>query len=589
MTAENGIRLVSQNGAQEVDEALLAEVQHVVHELTKTLKIFRTYPKENTISINAIDELLQTFSEYLGEHQILELFVDRHELQWRGVVVYSEPDQRRSFALKLDRDGVRRMVFQEGITGEEVLGLLEALTTDTDEESLEDDLVTVLWDKQLSHVKVYVLDDLSDDEQFNPDLVDAAESDTAAEGAAAIEGSSMGSTPGPAPGPAAPEDGSLDPAPQTALCTGTKAKIHPITDEQAESLRKTSEDEDSHDISTDLTDILFDILRSETQDQVYLNTLKVLVELALMHVKNIAFGRAADIVGVLRAFATDDDTGKDVQAHIVEQLQSLGGDACMATIVETLREHEGINVTELSRFLMMLPADAAPHLCEVMELERYDEVVRTAVRHLVKDDPTVLTSKLAGANVDMAVKVLTILEQVADPDLAQALVDPLGAAETPVKKASVRLLERLKNAPSRDLLLEYVTSEDPGLRKGALRALSSFGELTGPATPLRQQVAFKDFDDRTLEEKKTLLVTLARLESHHAIDFLVDILDDRKWFEKTGHAETRACAALALGETDDDRARNALDRHLNDKSELVRTAIGLVRRTTEKVTAAAGR
>ncbi|HUW56014.1 MAG TPA: hypothetical protein VMZ92_05220, partial [Planctomycetota bacterium] len=174
MDAEKGAQLIRRKGAIKVDEALLAEVQHVVQELTKTLKIFRTYPRENTISVNAIDKLVQTFAEFLGKHEILELFVDRHELQWRDVVVYSEPDQRKSFALKLDRDGVRRMVFQQGIDRNEVVGLLEAFTTDIDEESLEDDLVTVLWDKQLSHVKVYVLDNMATEEVFDEDLVDAA-------------------------------------------------------------------------------------------------------------------------------------------------------------------------------------------------------------------------------------------------------------------------------------------------------------------------------------------------------------------------------------------------------------------------------
>ena len=58
----------------QVDETLLAEVQEVVHELAKTIKIFRTYPRTNNISITAIDNLVEVFSEYLTRHAALELF-----------------------------------------------------------------------------------------------------------------------------------------------------------------------------------------------------------------------------------------------------------------------------------------------------------------------------------------------------------------------------------------------------------------------------------------------------------------------------------------------------------------------------------
>ncbi|HUW56946.1 MAG TPA: HEAT repeat domain-containing protein, partial [Planctomycetota bacterium] len=375
-----------------------------------------------------------------------------------------------------------------------------------------------------------------------------------------------------------------------AICAATKSKLPSLTEEQTETLERLVEEEKSTDVSEDLTDILFHILldASSPDDDMRRNAVKVLVGLVMMHVKGPSFKAAADVLGRLRALAADDELSKDSRVHIVEQLQSLGDEQQMGVIVETLKDHDDISQTELARFLMMLPATAAPALCEVMELQRYDKVVRVALKHLVKDDPTVLTSRLLGSNIDVAVKVLGILEQVAEPGVAQALVEPLTAAETPVKKASVTLLEQLGNAPARDLLLEYVTSEDPGLRKAALKSLTRFRGIAGPATPLRQQLAFKDFHDRTLEEKKALLVTLARLESHHAIDLLVDILDRSKWFERSNHAETRACAALALGVLDDDRAREALDRHLGDKSQVVRTAAGLAHKASEQTTTTAG-
>jgi HEAT repeat protein len=551
--------------------------------LAKTLKIFRTYPRENAASVHAVDELTRVFCEHLLKHQSLELFVERSELQWQGVPVYSEPDPRKSVALKLDRNGVRRIEFHDGITRAEMVSLLEALTTEVDEESLEDDIVTLLWEKQLSHVKVYVLDEMSTgQEAFDDNMVSADEPQGAPR-----EGSSEGSTSKSTSG------ASWDGSPSTGvilptLCAATKAKLHPLTEEQTATLHGMTSKEASHDVSEDLTDILFDVLRGEAQKEVTGNALKVLIDLVMMCVKDGLFGRSADVLGRLRALAAGEDVDKDVRGRITQQLLSMADPSSTKTILDTLRDRGDINQVDLGRFLTMLPTAAAGALCEMIRVEPYGDIVLSAVKYLVKDDPKVLTSKLASSDVAMAKGVLAILEQVAGPELTQAIFDPLMAAEIPVKLASVNLLLKLKGKAAQDLLLNYVASADAVLRKAALKAVAGLGEPQGPVAVLREQLTDKNLSSRTLDEKKSLLVTLAKIESHHAIALLQGILAGRRWFEKSGHAETRACAALALGEIDDDRAREILERYSSDKAEAVRTATRLVLSRGAKTAATVG-
>jgi len=567
----------------QVVQALLAEVQEVVHSLTKTLKIFRTYPRDNSTSISAVDELTRTLCTYLGRRQKLELFVERHELQWQGVPVYSERDQRKSFALKLDLNGVRRLVFYNGLGRLEVTGLLEALTAELDEQSLEDDLVTLLWEKQLSHIKVYVLDEMSGGHDgFDASLLPSDDLEGAPEDGVS-EGSSQKSSPAPS------SDGTRGGEPLLpTICAATKAKLHPLTEEQAGALRETTEKEASHDVSEDFTEILFDILQTEPQEELLGNILKVLIDLVMMYVKGALFARSADILGRLRALAADEETAKDLRARVTEQLQLLADPTCITAILETLQDQAGVSQEELSRFLMMLPAAAASELCALMKCEPYRDTVRSAIMYLAKDDPKVLASKLASMDIQTAENVLTMLEEVAQPELIQAMFRPLTDAEGPVKLASVNLLSRLKGTVARDLLLSYVASGDATLRKAALKALGGFGEFPGPATALRQQVMDRNLHARTLDEKKSLLVTIAKLESRHAVEFLGNLLAARRWFEKRSHAETRACAALALGEIDDDRARDILARHTSDKAETVRTATHLALSRSMKTAAAVG-
>jgi hypothetical protein len=207
----------------EADPALLKEAQGVVDSLTKTIKIFQTYPRENTISITSVDNLTRSFCDYLDKHGSLEIFVNRHELLFQNAVVYSEKDPRRSLALKLDRDGVRRVLFYKGIARPEVVSLLETLTAPVNEESLDDDVVTLLWEKQLQHIKVFVLDDLvaGDQGRFDQNLLSGANVDLSA---APKGGSSMGAA-SAAPTQIKAEGMSGGQGDQHAVCEAVKHKI----------------------------------------------------------------------------------------------------------------------------------------------------------------------------------------------------------------------------------------------------------------------------------------------------------------------------------------------------------------------------
>jgi len=56
------------------------------------------------------------------------------------------------------------------------------------------------------------------------------------------------------------------------------------------------------------------------------------------------------------------------------------------------------------------------------------------------------------------------------------------------------------------------------------------------------------------------------------VDLLKRIAEDKGWFESNKHLETRACAVLALGDTQSEAARAALERYAREKAESIRAA-----------------
>ncbi len=555
--------------AAEVDPAILAEVQEVVSGLVKTAKIFRTYPRDNSISITAIDNLVQTFSDYLTRREELELFVQRHELLFQGAVVYSDADARKSFAMKLDRDGVRRVVFFQGIERTEVVGLLEVLTTEVGDDSLEDDVVTLLWDKQLQHVKVFVLDDLASGEGgYDPGLMGAGElKGTDAPPPAAESGNTT-----TVPSPTGMDALRAELTGQVAVCEMAKSKVKPLSEQDSAALLATTQAEETHNIGEDLASILTEVLMTETEDEVYTNAAKLLVDLAVNEVKRASLGPAAEILTRMKSAAASSDYSPAARTRIGEQFAAILAPAPMTAIGDALRVHDNLNAQDVERLLRALPTGAIPALAAMLEITHYEKQVVAALRALVKDDPAQLVPMVGKGRVATAKKLLDVLAPYASPGLVTMLSGPLASCEDAVKAASVGLVASVKCQASRDILTAYATSLNATLRRETLRALALWDGPTAPATPLRSEVASKDFDERSLDEKKMFFAALAKLEGRHAVEYLESIATQRKWFEKPSRTETRACAALGLGEVAEESADAALDRIALDRAETVATA-----------------
>jgi HEAT repeat protein len=373
------------------------------------------------------------------------------------------------------------------------------------------------------------------------------------------------------------------------VCAATKAKIGPITAEQATELEQRTEKEETCDIAVDLEEILLGILRTNMDPEICTNACKVLIELSIMHVRNMDFAASVGVIRRMAALAADETLDRNVRAQIAEQLLTLAEPSRVVAVVDTLRNHEKISEKDLSEFLMMLPSSSACDLCELLQIERYATVAASAIKHLVKDHPEALVSRIVGRTVQESLNVLRIIEELGSPAVVQALAEPLQSADDMVKTASVKLLTRVKNTQARTLLVGFLSSPNAPLRKATLRGLIEFGAAPGNATPLRKEAESRNFHSRSLDEKKAHLEAIAKLESSQAVDFLAGVLGRRRWFEKGPVAETRACAALALGQIDDDRARTALQRSASDRSRTVRAAVSMALDRQTETAGATGR
>src|SRR5258705_10781300 len=102
------------------------------------------------------------------------LNVQQFDLLFEDYSVYHNAAREESLAYRFFTDGVRQITFREGLEPQELRGVLEVLKKATDASQGQDDVVTLLWERDFRHIEyvhisIEALMDGSTSQQYEPD------------------------------------------------------------------------------------------------------------------------------------------------------------------------------------------------------------------------------------------------------------------------------------------------------------------------------------------------------------------------------------------------------------------------------------
>ena len=152
------------------------KVTDLVTALIKAKKNLRMYPAHHPVYDKTIDDFSLKMS-YLLEGDTVIIGINQYDLIFNDEIIYHNREKDESLALFFFKDGIRELSFLNGITRHEIREFLEIISMDFEKEALDDDIVTLLWEKELEHVK-YIVDDafLADDEVYEQAAVNQVRS-----------------------------------------------------------------------------------------------------------------------------------------------------------------------------------------------------------------------------------------------------------------------------------------------------------------------------------------------------------------------------------------------------------------------------
>jgi hypothetical protein len=547
-----------------------AQVGELLGLLAKGVRAHQMYRANNPVYQRFVEGLRQAFVACWAYTGAIRLNVEENAFRF-GDQRFVIGEGRDNIAFLFYKDGVRHVTFLPGFE-DELEGFLEVIHRAKQLGPEEDDLVTLLWEREFDSFEYGYIDML-------------------AEGLDIPDGGDVELQPIPA-GIVANELASGDYAPGRDLVTaptgmvttpaGTISRenfqeaLYFLDPVELEALRAELEREWSRDVKADVLNALFDRLEDgspERQDEI----LSILHQLLPVYVGRGDLPSAATILreldAILKRGGVFDAGRADRVARLFEELSSP---AVLGQLVQVL-EDGGMqrNAEELGFFLSHLRPIALPALVRASELAG-SEVVRSRLQSAIdrlgerypeqvlglleSEDEAVVTGavRLAGRLrlVQAAPAVAKLLDRP-DPAMRLAVVEALVAIRS---GAAVGVLQNVLDDPVREI------------RIAAARGLGA----------LRYQPAKARFEaliegrlvrSADITEKLAFFEAYAALAAANAVPLLDRLLNGKGLLGRRQPSEIRACAATALGKIPVPAARTALEHARNDADPVVRSAV----------------
>ena len=150
-----------------------ASAARVCGSFHRAYRELRLYPSGHRTARESLEDLFGALGEHLAQWGPLVLTVEENALAVDDEVVYAHESSRDNLAFLFFRDGIRSLSIDPGCTAEEIEALVDCLAHADDLASVEQDLVTALWERDLGNIDYQVVDPFLGGGVLHAGVVDA--------------------------------------------------------------------------------------------------------------------------------------------------------------------------------------------------------------------------------------------------------------------------------------------------------------------------------------------------------------------------------------------------------------------------------
>jgi HEAT repeats len=546
---------------QAPDKLAVSQISELIQSMAKALRAFQMYMPNNPIYQRAIQNMRAAFQPIWAATDELRIRVVETELVWEDQAVYRQANKNDSLAWSLFKDGMRELTLHKGVEAEELPRLLATinqarfLATDAG-----DDLLTLLWAHEFQLIQYQFVDFFGEGGGAVPEASgasaggEATAADRKAQAAEEAQARPQGVV-------------DVDEFDSTLYFLDESEMGYVATELGAEYRR---------DVRTSALDILFDLMEINSDEKVREEVLTILEQLFPNFLNSRDFRAAAS---ALRESKMLKEKALGFTPAHIQRLgnfaTSLSEPATVGQLLQSLDEASGLGVdTHAAEVIKELRASALeplvgwlPSLTSAPLRKTLEEVIdrlagnNTAEVHRLLRTPD--TPALEG--------IIALCGRLALHQAVPGLAETMGHPKAAIRLATVQTLVQLGTPAALSLVDRAIDDADKSVRIAAVRAMGTRG-YKGALKRVENVVLGKS-KDMDLTEKMAFFEAYGSIAGANGLKALSTILLQRGLLRMKEPADTRACAAMALGRIKTPEARDILQRAADDKELVVRNAV----------------
>jgi HEAT repeat protein len=505
-------------------------VKDILQTILKARKTLKMYPRNNPMYVKTLEETYNKFKDFFDFKDELSFKIGQNSIFYESEEIYHKAEKEDNLALFFFKDGLRELTFKNGLSQEELEEFLKIITLDFERETVDEDVVTLLWERDFQNIK-HIVDDTVLLDMEGEDYEAKALSD-AKHTVSDIEGLMK----------AYDEEFREEDTKEVPIIS--------FTDKDLKMLMKELENDSMNKIEK-LSDILFEILyQSEELGGILEDVLRFLKNTIKFSMGQGDLKSVIQLIDRAKGLIEDPSSTEDIKKYMKLLITYPGSEEIINLLGEILDSNVKIEDDVFMDFIKLLDKRAIVPLVNVLgELKtfRVREKVINALIFLGKQDIKTLTMTLNDTRWYVVRNIINIIRKIGDRRANEYLLKSIKHEDIRVRKEVIRGLGELGGEEALQALKERLDDIDAGVRIEAVRAIGSIGSTLAKSIIL-DKIDDKDFKGRDFEEKKEFYRVLSKWKDDPGIfDFLTKMLKKGFFFLRARNYEDRACAAYCLG------------------------------------------
>lgn len=533
--------------------------------LGKAVRAHQLYLQNNPVYQRAIASLRSAFDPIWQEGDEIVLAVSETDFRWYGRPVLVESDRSGdSLPWLFYKDGIREITLRRGFE-EEVVDLLDLVQRVRHASPDEDDLLTLLWERDFLHLR-YRFVDLALEATAPLEMETTVPSEVRQVDVQAVQ-----------------EDVVDSRRAGVVRLEDFDTTLYFLDEREIEYLRNEVRVEYESDLRRNVLAILFDLYEQQTVVEVR-DEIAGIVDSFMVHL--LSAGQFRAVAYLLHEALVTVERSRTLtpeqRARFTSLADRLSQPEAVGQLLEAL-DHAGElpPQAELSELFDLLRGGALGTVLAWigrMENPRVRVLLEGAASRLAASNTAELVRLVQNGVPAVSLEAVRRAGALKASAAVPALASKLGTdADPAVRLAAVQALAEIASAGAMQALEKAVDDAVRDVRVAAARAIAA--RTHRAALPrIEAAVRSKQLRDADLTEKMAFFEAYGTLSGEGGVVPLDAILNGRGFLGRREDAEMRACAAMALGKIGTGAALDAVRRAQQEKEVLVRNAVNRVLR-----------